>query len=180
MATYNLAKPNGLFVRNPAQILTPVEGKEGKQLNKKINQVSDQIKKDEPIQRLLKPYEEENKQKHLKLLDYIQSLRSEVIAGTETEFTLLVLETAQQVWEELRRIFSSQNKCLEVPDACPGYQDNFMYTWSKGEHYLECEIFGNGAVEFFYRNNNDVWGEDINIGQEFSIEIIEKVALFAW
>jgi hypothetical protein len=180
MATYNLAPPNGSFVRNTVTTLTPVEGKEGKQLSNKINQISDKIKKDEPIQRLLKPYEEDNQQKHQKLLDYIQSLRLEVIAGNETEFTLSVLEKAEQVWEALRKVFSSQNKCLEVPDACPGYNDNFMYTWSKEEHYLECEIFGSGEVEFFYRTNNNVWGEDIKFEQEFSAEIIEKVILFTW
>ena len=117
---------------------------------------------------------------HQRLLDYIQSLRSEVNTSGETGFTLSVLEKADQVWKNLRSVFSSKNKCLEVPDACPGYNDNFMYTWSKGEHYLECEIFGSGEVEFFYRTNNDVWEEDIKIGQDFSTAIIEKVALFTW
>ena len=136
--------------------------------------------RDESIQRLLKSFEEDNQQRHQRLLDYIQSLRSEVNTSGETGFTLSVLEKADQVWKNLRSVFSSKNKCLEVPDACPGYNDNFMYTWSKGEHYLECEIFGSGEVEFFYRTNNDVWGEDIKIGQDFSTAIIEKVALFTW
>ena len=136
--------------------------------------------RDESIQRLLKSFEEDNQQRHQRLLDYIQSLRSEVNTSGETGFTLSVLEKADQVWKNLRSVFSSKNKCLEVPDACLGYNDNFMYTWSKGEHYLECEIFGSGEVEFFYRTNNDVWGEDIKIEQDFSTAIIEKVALFTW
>jgi len=175
MATFNLATPNSLLIRNPSKISTPVEGKEGKQLSDKIEKI-----KDEPIQRLLKSCEEDNQQKHQKLLDYIQSLRSEVISGSETDFTLSVLENAERVWEKLREVFSSQSKCLEIPDACPGYNDNLMYAWSRGEHYLECEIFGSGEVEFFYRANNEVWGEDIKLGQEFSTAIIEKIELFAW
>ena len=180
MATFTLATSNSSFVRNPAKTPISLEGQEGKQLNYQINQVSDNIKSDESIQRLLKSFEEDNQQRHQRLLDYIQSLRSEVNTSGETGFTLSVLEKADQVWKNLRSVFSSKNKCLEVPDACPGYNDNFMYTWSKGEHYLECEIFGSGEVEFFYRTNNDVWGEDIKIGQDFSTAIIEKVALFTW
>jgi hypothetical protein len=180
MATFTLATPNSSFVRNPAKTALSLEGLEGKQLSDQINQVSDNIKSDESIQRLLKTFEEDNQQRHQKLMDYIHSLRSEVNASCEPEFTLSVLKKAEQVWEELRSVFSSEKKCLEVPDACPGYNDNFMYTWSKGEHYLECEIFGSGELEFFYRTNNDVWGEDIKVGQEFSTAIIEKVALFTW
>jgi len=175
MATFSLAAPNDLLVRNPL-ILTLVAGEEGKQLSDKIQK----IKTDEPIQRLILTYEEDNQQKHQKLLDYIQSLRLEIISGLETEFTLSVLKNAEQVWKKMREIFSSQGKCLEIPDACPGYNDNLMYTWLRGEHYLECEIFGSGEVEFFYRANNEVWGEDIKLGQEFSTAIIEKAALFAW
>ncbi|WP_414528758.1 hypothetical protein [Nodularia chucula] len=180
MATFTFAPTNSSFVRNLAKKTLTLEGREGKQLSDQINQVTENLKSDESIQRLLNTFEEENQQRHQKLLDYIQSLHSEAIAGEETEFTLSVLKKAEQVWDNLRSVFSSQNKCLEVPDACPGYNDNFMYTWSKGEHYLECEIFGSGEVEFFYRTNNDVWGEDIKVGQEFSTAIIEKVALFTW
>lgn len=125
--------------------------------------------------------ETDNQQRHQGLLSYIDSLRSEAVKSGETDFTVSVLEKALHVWEDLRAIFLSKNKCLEVPDACPGDKDNFMYVWSKGKQHLECEIFGNGEVEFFYRGNNDeIWGEDIKVGQEFSTAIIEKVALFTW
>jgi hypothetical protein len=69
---------------------------------------------------------------------------------------------------------------IEVPDACPGRRDNFMYTWSKEEHYLECEIFGSGEIEFFYRNRETGknWGEDTTIAQVLSPVILEKVKLF--
>ena len=180
MATFTLASQNSSFVRNTGNTSLPLKGQEGRLLNSKIHQVSDKIKTDEPIQRLLKSFEEDNQQRNQRLLDYIQSLRSKMLTSNETEFTLSVLEKAEQVWKNLRSVFLSKDQCLEVPDACPGYQDNFMYAWSKGEHYLECEIFGTGEVEFFYRNNDDIWGEDIKVGQEFSTAIIDKLALFAW
>ncbi len=180
MAKYTYALQNSsFFVCNPLRI--ELQGQEGKQLNDKIHQVSYKIQKDEPIQRLLESLEKDNEQRHQELLAYIQSLRSEAVANGEIGFTLSVIEKAQQVWEDLRTVFFSNKQCLEVPDACPGYRDNFMYTWSKGKQHLECEIFGNGEVEFFYRGNNDeIWGEDIKVGQEFSTAIIDKVALFAW
>lgn len=180
MATFILSPTNSSFVRNSVKKALSLEGQEGKELDRKIHEVSDKIKTDESIQRLLKSFEKDNQQKHQRLLDYIQSLRSEIVTSSETEFTLSVLEKAEQVWENLRSVFLSKDQCLEVPDACPGCQDNFMYAWSKGEHYLECEIFGTGEVEFFYRNNDQVWGEDIKVGQEFSTAIIDKLVLFAW
>ncbi|MEH2295071.1 hypothetical protein [Nostoc sp.] len=180
MAAYTLTSPNSSFVRNSVKRLLPLEGQEGKELDRKIHEVSDKIKTDESIQRLLRSFEEENEQKHERLLDYIQSLRSKIVASGETEFTVSVLEKAEQVWENLRSVFSLKGKSLEVPDACPGCQDNFMYVWSKRDHYLECEIFGTGEVEFFYRNNGEIWGEDIKVEQEFSAAIIDKIALFAW
>lgn len=179
MVTITSPSRNTSFVRH--SIETPLEGQEGKQLKDKIYQVTYKIKKDEPIQRLLESYEKGNQQRHQELLDYIDSLRSEVLVSGETDFTVSVLEKALHVWEGLRAVFSSKNKCLEVPDAVKGDRDNFMYVWSRGKQHLECEIFGNGEVEFFYRGNNDeIWGEDIKVGQEFSATIIEKVALFTW
>ncbi|MBW4426872.1 MAG: hypothetical protein KME50_21095 [Nostoc desertorum CM1-VF14] len=180
MATFTVGSPNSSFVRNFTNRTQQLQGKEGQQLNEKIVKVSHEIKAVESVQRLLESLEQDNQRRHQRLLDYIQSLRSEVVASTETEFTLSVLEKAEQTWENLRSVFLLKGQCLEVPDACPGCQDNLMYAWSKGEHYLECEIFGTGEVEFFYRNNNETWGEDIKVGQEFSTAIIDKVALFAW
>jgi len=69
---------------------------------------------------------------------------------------------------------------LQPPDACPGESDNLMFVWNKGEHYLECEVFGNGAVEFFYRNRltDERWGEDITLESKLTPAIIKKLMLF--
>ncbi len=116
--------------------------------------------------------------RHQKLKEYLDSLRSE--AETGVDFTESALDISWQVWERLKEYFQSQHSYLDIPDACPGYRDNLMYTWSQEAHYFECEIFGNGEVEFFYRNreNNEVWGEDTRIDQKFSRDILDKASLF--
>jgi len=108
---------------------------------------------------------------------YFNTLKNEV---ENTEFSEGVLDLSWSVWETLRNLFVAKDLCLEVPDACPGTRDNFMYTWSKNEHSLECEIFGTGEIEFFYRDrrNGKVWGEDTTLEQVFSIDILDKVSLF--
>lgn len=105
--------------------------------------------------------------------EYLDSLRTE---STET-----VIDTAWEVWERLRNHFLSKDLYLEIPDACPGEKDNFMYTWTKSEHYFECEVFGTGEIEFFCRNRdcNQVWGEDTTLEQGFSNTVFDKVACFA-
>jgi hypothetical protein len=159
-------------------------GREGQELNEKINKVNQSIQKtkSEYIRKLLQPWLEANKNKQASLQVYLESLKSEALENNESQFTVAVLEYSWQVWKSLSNYFSSKDSCLEVPDACPGDNNDFMYTWSKAEHYLECEIFGSGAIEFFYRNrkSGDVWGEDTTLGQDFSISILEKVALFSW
>jgi hypothetical protein len=119
-------------------------------------------------------------QRHQKLQEYLDLLRDEIRITGEVEFSENILDLAWLVWKKLREHFMKNKLCLEVPDACPGQKDNFMYTWSEGEHYLECEIFGNGEIEFFYRNrkNGRNWAEDTTLKQPFSKAILEKVELF--
>jgi hypothetical protein len=120
------------------------------------------------------------KPNYLRLKSYIDSLKDEVRKEEAPEFTEKVLNLSWSVWEALKTLFEKTKElCLEVPDACPGSKDNFMYTWSKSEHYLECEIFGTGEVEFFYRNRNgENWGEDTTIERGFSANILQFLTLF--
>lgn len=87
-----------------------------------------------------------------------------------------VFNCASRVWTKINLLDLN----LEVPDACPGYRDNLMFTWLKGEHYLECEVFGNGIVEFFYFNkeSEQTYSEDTEINAKLSAEILEKLNLF--
>lgn len=119
-------------------------------------------------------------QRYENLRVYLDSLKNEARVTGETEFSERVLNLSWSVWERLTSLFQARGQWLEVPDACPGSKNNFMYTWSKSEHYLECEIFGTGEIEFFYRNRNtgEVWGEDTTLDLGFSGDILDKASLF--
>ena len=119
-------------------------------------------------------------QRYENLRVYLDSLKNEARVTGETEFSERVLNLSWSVWERLTSLFQARGQWLEVPDACPGSKNNFMYTWSKSEHYLECEIFGTGEIEFFYRNRNtgEVWGDDTTLEQGFSGDILDKASLF--
>lgn len=181
MPTYTASSSRNPFLHKN-NVLQPLEGNEGKKLNEKIKDVAKKIEKDAPIQRLIKEIDEAHERRHQGLRIYIDSLRPYANYTGINGFTVSVLDTAWQTWEKLKQYFLSKGLSLEVPDACPGESDNFMYTWSKGEHYLECEIFGNKEIEFFYQNRNtsEVWGEDTTLEQEFSAAVLEKAAIFAW
>jgi hypothetical protein len=71
-------------------------------------------------------------------------------------------------------------KQLMTPSASPGENASLMFVWSKGEHYLECEMVVSGEVEFFYRNRRTraTWGEDVAVFNQISKQIMEKVAIF--
>lgn len=103
---------------------------------------------------------------------YINSLSQEI----SSEFKYLILS----VWEKIKDVADINGVYLTIPDACLGENDNFMFTWANNEHYLECEIFSTGAVEFFYRNKitKDVWGDDINLNDILPMQLINKIFLF--
>jgi hypothetical protein len=176
LATLNI---DGLFKFNSYQQL---EGSEGRELTKKIHEVSRSLSQAESIQRILKSAEQTNKSQHQELQHYLQQLRREATSKNQSEFTASVIDLSESVWADLRSHFQNQQVCLEVPDACPGHHNNLMYTWSKGDHYLECELFGTGEIEFFYRNRStgDNWAEDTTLEHGFSTAIFEQLARFAW
>lgn len=112
-----------------------------------------------------------------RLLIYLNELKKEAISINGSEE---VVNLATKYFWKLFDYFNFNNETLEVPDACPGLRDNFVYTWSKSEHYLECEIFGSGEIEFFYRNRNtgEVWGEDYHINDHgFPDSVYDEILL---
>lgn len=46
---------------------------------------------------------------------------------------------------------------MKVPDCCSeqGRNNEFhiLFTWERDEHYLECEVFNSGVIQFFYENH---------------------------
>lgn len=181
MAQLSASRVSRSVVVEP-NLSSQLEGREGQQLNEQVSGVAKSIRKVETIKRLMRPYEQQHENQHKQLLAYLETLRIEAQSAGEIEFTVSLINLAEQVWSHLKNHFRTQGKCLEVPDACPGSNDNFMYVWSTAEHYLECEIFGDGTVEFFYRNRStgDNWGEDTTLGYGLSTTIFAKVALFTW
>ena len=169
-------------VLNPLISSRSSVGYEGDKLKEKISQVTQDIQRPEYFRKLCQSWIKTNNEQQRGLQFYLESLKSETCEINESQFTVTVLEYASKVWNDLSLSFSRNNSCLEVPDACPGQSDDFMYTWSRAEHYLECEIFGNGIVEFFYRNRNsgEVWGEETTLEQSFSTSILKKVSIFSW
>lgn len=113
-----------------------------------------------------------------KLKEYIDGINHRIYKKEEREVSKYTLDTSWIVWKKLQHLCNSVG-VLTVPSACLGSDDNFMYTWSNSEHYMECEVFGNGAIEFFYRNdsNGETWGEDVYLDRGFE-EILEKISLF--
>lgn len=173
IAVYNLAQP---VVHQANFIKTDPKERRGRFISPPIGDFSNNLP------RIHKKVEATNHQRQrcqgLRL--YLDSLKNEVREARDATFSERVLNLSWSVWEALKSRFEAQGLCLEVPDACPGSRDNFMYTWSKSEHYLECEIFATGEVEFFYRNRNtgEVWGEDTTLEQGFSADILDKASLF--
>jgi hypothetical protein len=113
---------------------------------------------------------------------YIELLKREVKENQNTGFTEQVLDLSYVIWQKLKNLFEeTKDLTLETPTACPGSKDNFMYTWTKMEHYLECEIFGSGEIEFFYRNRKtgENWGKDTTLEEGFSKDILHYLTLFA-
>ena len=113
--------------------------------------------------------------REIKLKRYIDSLTQ-----AQPEFSIEAANLAWSIWVSLKEIFLDKNQLLDVPNAAPGARDNFMLVWSEQQYYLECEVFADGKIEFFYHNRdtNESWGEDTR-KKEFSAEIIEKVSIFA-
>lgn len=121
-------------------------------------------------------FKQEHEDKDVEL--YLSSLRFQATTG-KAQFRESVIDIALELWQELRDYFLFLGFCLEVPDACPGQKNNFMYVWSRNEHYLECEILGED-IEFFYRNKitAQVWAEDTTFEKNFSTPLIDKISLF--
>ncbi|MEG4342429.1 hypothetical protein QUB70_03960 [Microcoleus sp. A003_D6] len=173
IAVYNLAPPVG---HQANLIKTDPQERRGRFLSPPISDLSNNLP------RIHKKIDARNHQgqrcQGLRL--YLDSLKNEVTEARDANFSERVLNLSWSVWKALKSLFEAKGRCLEVPDACPGSKDNFMYTWSESEHYLECEIFATGEIEFFYRNRNtgEVWGEDTTLEQGFSTDILDKASFF--
>lgn len=87
-------------------------------------------------------------------------------------------ELGQLAWTMLLSIIGEED--VDVPDAIPGVDGKLFYTWKSGEHYLDLEMFPDGATEFFYRNaqNGKLWNLSGRIDAPLPREAASKPRLF--
>lgn len=85
---------------------------------------------------------------------------------------------AWSVWEWLDAAVGHR---LAVPDAGPGPAGQLLYVWEKDDHYLDVEVFPEGQVEIFYRNEatGQLWDSQMDVGETIPEEALERLALFA-
>lgn len=107
------------------------------------------------------------------LKNYIDSLRPE---------NSTFLDYCWEVWQHFNGYFLLQKaQVLEVPDACIGDGKGFMFTWEKDEHYLECEIFEDQSIEFFYKNkasNELAYSDASTLEDGFPDTLLHKMSFF--
>jgi hypothetical protein len=106
----------------------------------------------------------------MNLRPYIDSLKAE-FPGRE-EF----LDYCWDAWEYLSGRLSP--KTLEVPDACIGNASGFMYTWRKDNFYLECEIFEDRTIEFFYKQKTEIDYEEWALGKDLPSIMVKRLMYF--
>ena len=108
-----------------------------------------------------------------RLADYLQNV---VQSGSLTQD---MAELAWNVWNELHAVM---DHVLRVPSACPGPDNQLMYTWRSGDHYLELEIFLAGPAEFFYKNRRtgELWEYDYTVGDPVPQAVKDKLHLFLY
>jgi hypothetical protein len=93
----------------------------------------------------------------LGLKKYLQDVSTET--ETQLEPPHISRKTAKLAFDAWCKLWDFSGRRLSVPDACPGSSAQLLYTWDKGEHHLELEIFPDGKGEFFYRNriSGELW-----------------------
>lgn len=91
-----------------------------------------------------------------------------------------IVELSMEVLRGLTEVMGILNLTLAVPNACPGENNNFMFVWDSNLHYLECEVFINGVVEFFYKDRTSgfVWGLDLPGDEDNLHELMARLLMF--
>jgi hypothetical protein len=79
-------------------------------------------------------------------------------------------------------VWEASGYALPVPAACSGPNGQMLYSWDRGRHHLELELFPQGEVlgEFFYRDreSDELWSEEYEAGGNLKPEIVRKLRLF--
>src|SRR6266849_3437066 len=114
----------------------------------------------------------------LSLLRRVQGLVDYLYQIVDQE--LITPRVARLAWNAWTAMSNSTGNALLVPDACPGPDGELLYTWDRGEHHLELEVFADTPAEFFYENDlsGEVSEATLVIGEPVPAEVLEKLRLF--
>jgi hypothetical protein len=106
-----------------------------------------------------------------RLLAYLHEMKR---AGAINENTLSL---AQKAWDGLRGIVAGN---LLVPTAGTGPDGQVLYTWDRGEHHFELEVFPDGIGEFFYMNRKTdaTWEADYSVDEMIPEGVKNKLRIF--
>lgn len=88
--------------------------------------------------------------------------------------------TAVLCWRAWLSLRNATSSLLPVPDACPGPDGQLLFTWDRGDHHLELEVFPNGIGEFFYRNrqSDELWEHIGTVHDPIPDSVKAKLSLF--
>jgi hypothetical protein len=102
---------------------------------------------------------------------YLRRVVRDSVVDTDTA------DLGRQMWSELSK---AANGRLRVPNAAPALGGQLLYTWDRGAHHLEVEIFPDAPSEFFYlnRETDEDWAADYNVGDSLPDGLLEKLYFF--
>jgi hypothetical protein len=105
------------------------------------------------------------------LIDYLDRITAD---------SLVTPQMARLAWDAWNRASAATGNALRVPDACPGPDGALLYTWDRGEHHFELEIFPNAPAEFFYRNRHtgELWECEYVVGESLPSDVLARLQLF--
>lgn len=115
----------------------------------------------------------EQQAKHEEHRQYLQRV------STEGKPPPITRATAKKSWDLWLAVRKAAGSSLPIPSAGTGPDGVMFYSWDKGDHHLEAEIFPDRDTEFFYRNRRtgDLWGED-HAGGALPAVLLDKLSLF--
>lgn len=116
---------------------------------------------------------DEQMEKHRQHREYLQRV------STNNAPPLITPATAKKSWDLWLALRKAVGTSMPIPSAGTGPDGVMFYSWDKGDHHLEAEIYPERNTEFFYRNRHtgDLWGDDY-AGGTFPAELMSKLRLF--
>src|SRR5438445_5585625 len=113
-----------------------------------------------------------------RLLRRVQGLVDYLNQSVDQE--LITPRVARLAWNAWTSLSNSTGNALLVPDACPGPDGELLYTWDRGEHHLELEIFADTPAELFYENelSGEIGEATLVIGEPVAAEVLNRLRLF--